>query len=414
MYGSYALVCVALLALRAGRTLLIGVVPAVGIWLMLSIAGGLVIQALGIDVFDGVTLRAVVFGLVAMVLGTALAVREIRQRAVIRLLGLLTALFVVSQVARWREFALPAAIMTGIAFNGLVTILIWWAFQGFLRLKSRGHLPDQVLHLVFCWLVLTAFVGLSAGIERQSLYLVAVPAVASTSTLVFLLRAVGARGGATTPKRMLLLRVFSQATARRRLLDVLDDSWRRVGGIDTVVGVDLALRTMNALALQDFLLGRLGRQMVTSTADLTGRLARVESRRAIDGRYPVNEFLCLPHVWQETVATLVHTADIVLMDLRGYTPHHRGATFELSLVVERVPVVRVVVLVDESSDIDALSAVMESTWSRLPANSPNHGVHDPTISVVRCSKVLADADAIVSRVFAAAYGRASAGPSPST
>src|SRR5688572_28303842 len=55
---------------------------------------------------------------------------------------------------------------------------------------------------------------------------------------------------ARTPKRLLLLRTFNQPAARGQLLNVLDDSWRRVGRIDLVVGTDLAIRTLGPLVLE--------------------------------------------------------------------------------------------------------------------------------------------------------------------
>jgi hypothetical protein len=47
-------------------------------------------------------------------------------------------------------------------------------------------------------------------------------------------------------KRLLLLRVFGSADKRERLLDALDDTWRRVGRIDLIAGTDLAMRTLRS------------------------------------------------------------------------------------------------------------------------------------------------------------------------
>ena len=107
---------------------------------------------------------------------------------------------------------------------------------------------------------------------------------------------------------MLLLRVFGAPAVRRHLLDVLDDSWRHVGSIDIVVGVDVAVQTLGAVALQDFLLGRMDRLIVTSIGDVDVRRSATVNA-AVDGRYPINEFLCLASVWQAVVARLVDAAD---------------------------------------------------------------------------------------------------------
>ena len=49
-------------------------------------------------------------------------------------------------------------------------------------------------------------------------------------------------------KRLLLLHVFDRADQGERLLDTLDDTWRRAGRIDLIAGTDLAMRTLGSHA----------------------------------------------------------------------------------------------------------------------------------------------------------------------
>ena len=54
---------------------------------------------------------------------------------------------------------------------------------------------------------------------------------------------------------------------RNRLMDVLDDSWRRIGCINLIVGTALAIRWFSPMALKAFLLGRVDRQVLTTVQD---------------------------------------------------------------------------------------------------------------------------------------------------
>ena len=208
-----------------------------------------------------------------------------------------------------------------------------------------------------------------------------------------------------TPKRMLLLRVFHQEPIDSWLIDVLDDSWRRVGRIDLVVGVDLALRTLNALALESFLLGRVHRQFLKNEIEVRQRLSSLPEERAVDGRYPLNEIHCQPNTWRSTVIRLASAADVVLMDLRGFQRANTGARFELEQVIQRVLLPRIVVLADRTTDQRLLAESIEHAWSLLPAGSPNANVSAASIDVIRCSAARADnTSAIVRSIFAAAFG----------
>ena len=135
---------------------------------------------------------------------------------------------------------------------------------------------------------------------------------------------------------MLLLRVFAEEPLRNRLMDVLDDSWRRIGCIDLIVGTDLAIRSLSPMALKAFLLGRVDRQVLTTVQDAhnvwpschwNGRsMADISSRVSLFAR---------PVAARRQDAG--GRADVVLVDLGGWNPSHRGATFELSLVMDQCP-----------------------------------------------------------------------------
>ena len=107
--------------------------------------------------------------------------------------------------------------------------------------------------------------------------------------------------------------------------------------------------------------------------------------RAVDGRYLVNEFHCSPDVWAQVVSMLASRADIVLIDLGGWNASHSGATFELSLVVDQVPLSRIVWLADRQTDEAGTDDSDRTEWTRLPDESVNARLPEPCIEVMRCS-----------------------------
>jgi hypothetical protein len=58
--------------------------------------------------------------------------------------------------------------------------------------------------------------------------------------------------------------------------------------------------------------------------------------------------------------------DAVLMDLRGVASKNQGCVFELRWIVRHIPLPRVVLLTDTSSDDHALEYVAQAAWTQLP------------------------------------------------
>jgi hypothetical protein len=86
-----------------------------------------------------------------------------------------------------------------------------------------------------------------------------------------------------------------------------------------------------------------------------------------DGRYRINEFCCHDNTWRATVVALMDRADATLMDLRGLTAARGGCEFELQQLGQRVGAPRVVLVVDDTTDQDMISRVMEAVQPRTVA-----------------------------------------------
>ncbi len=123
----------------------------------------------------------------------------------------------------------------------------------------------------------------------------------------------------------------------------------------------------------NFLNGRLGEAFISSDADLRQRLAGLNVRPDPDGRYRVNEFFCHANTWKATVRRLMAESDLLIMDLREFASERKGAVFELGAILDEVPLARVVMLIDETTNEPQLRATLAELWQSVHPQSPNLG-----------------------------------------
>ena len=121
-----------------------------------------------------------------------------------------------------------------------------------------------------------------------------------------------------------------------------------------------------------------------------------------DLRYRINEFFCHDNTWQATVEALAQRSAVVLMDLRGFGTNNRGCEFELQMLLEVVPVARIVLLVENSNEPQHLQQVLQAAWSKLSICSPNHALAAPELPLFQVKDSSAALPALLSRLFAAA------------
>jgi hypothetical protein len=152
-------------------------------------------------------------------------------------------------------------------------------------------------------------------------------------------------------RNLLLLRVFGHATRTGRLFDRIGARWRYFGPVTMIAAPDVIARTINPADYLRYMLGTVDESFVRSAADLHRKLDAQDGRRDPDGRFRVNEFCCAETTWKATVVELMLRAHAVVMDLRGITPRRRGCEFELQQLAALVDPLRVVLVVDGTTDM---------------------------------------------------------------
>ena len=292
---------------------------------------------------------------------------------------------------------------------GLVLLfftLAWWVFRRLVRhYKTKGY-SDQMLMVDSLWLLVTLTETLSqmgtSGAASLA-YFLAFAAYKAVSTMA--LRHLRSTQAKQSSRSLLMLRVFGFTVRTRQLTDQVGHYWRYSGPINMIGGTDLAASLLEPDELIQFWSRELCQQFIANDADLHSRLLTLDDGCDPDLRYRINEFFCHDNTWQATVKALAQRSAVVLMDLRGFGPKNRGCEFELEMLFEEVSVSRVVLLVDESPDIEVLQQVLQAAWDKLSASSPNRALAEPVLPLFQVDDSSSALQPLLSCLFtAAAHG----------
>jgi len=83
------------------------------------------------------------------------------------------------------------------------------------------------------------------------------------------------------------------------------------------------------------------------------------------------------------VTHLARSSDAVLVDLRGFTRQNAGVIFELNTLVDAVPLDRVVMATDDTTDAAFLDETIQKARAQMSPQSPNRARAGASPSVVR-------------------------------
>jgi PII-like signaling protein len=279
----------------------------------------------------------------------------------------------------------------------------WWSFRRLVRHYQAKGYSDQMLIVDSLWLLVTLIetLGQMGPSGMASLYyLWAFAAYKSVSMIG--LRRLSATQATDTPQALLMLRVFGFTSRTRQLTDQIGHYWRYSGPINMIGGTDLATSLIEPDELIQFWSRKLRQTFIADDADLHFRLDTMDLGRDPDLRYRINECFCHDNTWQATVKALAQRSAVVLMDLRGFGKKNRGCEFELEMLFEEVPVSRIVLLVDRTTELESLKQVLQSAWDKLSKSSSNHALTEPVLSLFQVEDSSPALQPVLSRLFAAA------------
>ncbi|MEQ9399444.1 MAG: hypothetical protein RJQ04_09740 [Longimicrobiales bacterium] len=350
-----------------------------------------------------------------------------------------------SRAVRWAETAVAILV-------GLVTL-------GRIRLsQSLAARADRQHHLRPAWQALqTLLLPLLAGVIGSVLALTGTPAglglvafAALHAGVLWLLRS---RADRHPGVGVLVLRVFDVDANARFTFGGLLAFWHHLGPFFTVVdssfwkhgnradswGQALALVGLAAWGLTVSILSSefgavpedvapwvgipavlaavavwvwtarrlMGRQFIGSADQLARRLRRLDRHPfSLALTYRALPTMCRDDTWRSTVRTLTTRADVVLMDLRGFSDARKGCAWEVEYLLDVKPLDRILFLVDRDTDPGPVHRLLEASWQRLDGASPNLAQAAPEARLYHAG-VQDDAD--VQGILDALVGAAAAG-----
>lgn len=276
-----------------------------------------------------------------------------------------------------------AGIVSILVLAGMTGVLLWIGVHGGVR-RPRGpvqnsldppRLRSRVLgKLHVAWLVGTissagAWVGAAPPWNRILALAALASAAASVAWLRWRRRRLERELPWEPPLDLLALRVFDS----RSLDDFLDltSRWRWIGTRQQLDGPGTAGKKLRDVV--NLVTGRIERSIVQDSEELREELARFDQRPDRELRFPLNSMQCTDATWKDALDALLARADVIVMDLTTFSAEHRGCTYELGRLLDGIPLERVVLLIDQETDMAALEAVLQTAWKGLAADSPNHG-----------------------------------------
>jgi len=198
-----------------------------------------------------------------------------------------------------------------------------------------------------------------------------------------------------TPVRIVHLWVFAN---EQRLTNYLEGAWREFGVVHVLRSASSVtpkeLKAARAAGAPGSLLAQTPKEVDRSMAAAgvevetkrmkTLRGYGITSGSTFDryGSYRVHSLLCNDAVWRYAVDALLARADVVTMDLSGFSERHEGAEYEIGRLIDIFPADRMVFLVDPWTKQRFLEDRLRQAWAAMSADSPNRTATGSALRIV--------------------------------
>ena len=254
----------------------------------------------------------------------------------------------------------------------LFAALGWFVLQWIRRRYQSKSINDQSLILDALWLLFGVSYSVGLAFEGPVWILSGIVAFAAYKIAVMLgFRAFAPTTGSARAVSLLILRVFSLGKRSEDLFEAVTRHWRYLGHVQLIAGPDLATATVEPHEFLAFLSGKLDLQFIDGPETLSRRVNELDTRPDFDGRFRVNDFFCHDDTWRMTLERLVGKSDLVLMDLRGFAPRNAGCVYEVHELVNSAFLGRVVITIDNTTDVPFLEKTLNDAWTGMGQDSPN-------------------------------------------
>ena len=170
------------------------------------------------------------------------------------------------------------------------------------------------------------------------------------------------------PHKLLLLRVFGSNSIKDFM--ALIGAWRWMGTTYFLGGPDTAGEKMDELL--NFLKGRIQDSIIENEEELNKEIANVQSLPDRHLRFPVHSMQCSNNIWHKALQHFLTKAEVIVIDLSGMSKTNLGIRYELEKIFNELPLQKVIFLINDFTDKEALFGLLQDIASTLPAQSPNY------------------------------------------
>ena len=260
----------------------------------------------------------------------------------------------------------------------ILTAAVWCSWRTLMLLSSRyaaKRFSDVQLSLGAYWALMTAFMVGSVLKEqnpfefRRFTLEWACLAIVGLWLLWRWLQAVAVRNAVRSAGSsngvLLFLRVFKPSARSEAFTDRFFAYWRFAAPVWMIAGPDLAGAYMEPNEFFAYLRGRLREHFIAEPDEAAAHVEALDSVRDPDGRFRVNEVYCTDDTWRPTVLEMMARAGVILLDLREYSQQRRGTRYELTELLRRAPLDKVLVLIDAKDDVTRLSGEIDAIWREV-------------------------------------------------
>jgi hypothetical protein len=169
------------------------------------------------------------------------------------------------------------------------------------------------------------------------------------------------------PHRLLMLRVFGSPEFDD--LVELIGPWRRVGMIGQLEGFDTV--GANPEVQKAVESGDVDRAIAMDMEQVRAQMAMATAETDQDLLFRRHSFQCSMNTWQEAIQAMMDQADVIVMDLSSFSEKNQGSAWELRQLLNRVPLSRVTVLINQSTEIDCVRRILDAKAMEMSTTSPN-------------------------------------------
>ena len=190
----------------------------------------------------------------------------------------------------------------------------------------------------------------------------------------------GERGSLPRFYKLLLLRTFDQVTGISALQSY-GMFWKTVGPLLYLRGGDL-LSEFSFKRLIQFSNKESRKKHVISTVDeLEAAEKRFADMPSKNGSFEILSILCNDQMWKTAFAKFLNKADLVIMDLRGYTEENQGCKYELGELIKNFNLDKLLLVIDDQTDYSHLKIIINQQWQEFYAISINRDHTDRSLNV---------------------------------